>query len=466
MKPSEILRPFFDKAGWLLPGSGPQAHDKLFAILDTLSANQAEQNARIAKLEEGVPELPFKPVVKRDLTTASEPPLGRAAELSYMLSKFVTREKELEAASGGLYAKDDVLIRKAEALLATPTVKPDATVEPAEQPASVEAEAREWAEKMVYEYEHHSKNLAIGNYRGTVGSSVFLPDFTTELLGKTRKDWRGFIADALTAFAARAVERYKASTAASEIDFADRMKVTEDRADAAEKRVAELTEQRDELSATVENFHRLIDAAQDQPKGTTSMDSLDTRIESLVKEKARRVYYQDIVYAVCNTLDRINRSIGLMGHLGYTNSTVVCGTVDTPSDQVQKLMREVENRIDNQKKSITQLDAKLEAFRKRLICHHCGEVVPNESADNHWQLCQMNPARELERKLDAAEKRVAELEKELGDVTPIIRELRLNHIRGKLEAAESEARRLRGLINEHYEAMQKLLAPRTEGGAA
>ena len=43
-------------------------------------------------------------------------------------------------------------------------------------------------------------------------------------------------------------------------------------------------------------------------------------------EKARRIYYQDIVYAVCNQLDRI--------FLGR----VVCGTVDSPSTKVQELM--------------------------------------------------------------------------------------------------------------------------------
>lgn len=47
-------------------------------------------------------------------------------------------------------------------------------------------------------------------------------------------------------------------------------------------------------------------------------------------EKKRRVYYQDIVYAVCNSLDQIDGKRPGQG--------VVCGTVDTPTKQVQERM--------------------------------------------------------------------------------------------------------------------------------
>jgi hypothetical protein len=53
-------------------------------------------------------------------------------------------------------------------------------------------------------------------------------------------------------------------------------------------------------------------------------------------EKARRVYYQDIVYSVCNALDRIFAKRPGRG--------VVCGTADEPSTQVQELMQEVASR--------------------------------------------------------------------------------------------------------------------------
>lgn len=45
--PSEILRPFFDKAGWLVPGSGPQAHEKLLSILDRLDAELCRIAAKV-----------------------------------------------------------------------------------------------------------------------------------------------------------------------------------------------------------------------------------------------------------------------------------------------------------------------------------------------------------------------------------------------------------------------------------
>ena len=45
--------------------------------------------------------------------------------------------------------------------------------------------------------------------------------------------------------------------------------------------------------------------------------------ELLEDEKRRRIYYQDIVYEVCNHLDCFN------------NRTTVCGTAEEPSNEVQ-----------------------------------------------------------------------------------------------------------------------------------
>lgn len=47
-----------------------------------------------------------------------------------------------------------------------------------------------------------------------------------------------------------------------------------------------------------------------------------------VSEKERRIYYQDIVYAVCNIIER---------NLG---EYVPCGTVDNPTRAVQEVLRE------------------------------------------------------------------------------------------------------------------------------
>ena len=55
------------------------------------------------------------------------------------------------------------------------------------------------------------------------------------------------------------------------------------------------------------------------------------KIEKLEREKKRRVYYQDIVYYICNTLDHIDRE----GERRW----IRCGTIEDPSQEVQ-------NRLD------------------------------------------------------------------------------------------------------------------------
>ena len=52
----------------------------------------------------------------------------------------------------------------------------------------------------------------------------------------------------------------------------------------------------------------------------------------MATEKDRRVYYQDIVYAVCSVLDEID------GNHISKNNAIVCGTVDNPSIEVQQRM--------------------------------------------------------------------------------------------------------------------------------
>lgn len=58
--------------------------------------------------------------------------------------------------------------------------------------------------------------------------------------------------------------------------------------------------------------------------------------EELDDEQKRRIYYQDIVYAVCNSLDRI---FGKRPGKG-----IVCGRMESPTTQVQDHMREIESR--------------------------------------------------------------------------------------------------------------------------
>mgnify|MGYP001617058531 CR=1 FL=1 len=53
-------------------------------------------------------------------------------------------------------------------------------------------------------------------------------------------------------------------------------------------------------------------------------------------EKKRRIYYQDIVYAVCNLLDRLDEKKPGQG--------IICGTVESPSAAVQDRLRTL---VDN-----------------------------------------------------------------------------------------------------------------------
>jgi len=72
------------------------------------------------------------------------------------------------------------------------------------------------------------------------------------------------------------------------------------------------------------------------------------------REKERRVYYQDIVYAVCNLLD---------SHLGYTpGQGIVTGTVETPSTMVSDTLEKVLLRC----KQLDKAEADAAAMRRTM----------------------------------------------------------------------------------------------------
>jgi len=60
---------------------------------------------------------------------------------------------------------------------------------------------------------------------------------------------------------------------------------------------------------------------------------------ALITEKDRRIYYQNIVYHVCNQLDV------------YAGETVVCGTAECPSTEVQDALRRTLSRLENEKRA-------------------------------------------------------------------------------------------------------------------
>lgn len=59
----------------------------------------------------------------------------------------------------------------------------------------------------------------------------------------------------------------------------------------------------------------------------------------MTTEKDRRIYYQNIVYAVCGCLDEINDNHFNRG------TGIVCGNVNEPTREVQDQMHILESRI-------------------------------------------------------------------------------------------------------------------------
>ena len=71
---------------------------------------------------------------------------------------------------------------------------------------------------------------------------------------------------------------------------------------------------------------------------------LREEVRRLEAEKRRRVYYQDIVYAVCNELDKI-RVNDVEGLYRVPGGAVVCGTIEEPSHAVQDDMSKIVKTI-------------------------------------------------------------------------------------------------------------------------
>jgi len=75
-------------------------------------------------------------------------------------------------------------------------------------------------------------------------------------------------------------------------------------------------------------------------------------------EKDRRIYYQDIVYKVCNLLDK---------HCGRKPGTgLVCGTIDEPSDEVQDELSTILNKhtaLKRENERLKEYLAKFEPFK-------------------------------------------------------------------------------------------------------
>ena len=78
-------------------------------------------------------------------------------------------------------------------------------------------------------------------------------------------------------------------------------------------------------------------------------------IDAGITEKQRRVYYQDIVYHVCNALDK-----------AFPGKTV-CGTVEQPSDEVQQRIDSLVSFWEVQQIRIADLQLENERLRRNYI---------------------------------------------------------------------------------------------------
>lgn len=79
------------------------------------------------------------------------------------------------------------------------------------------------------------------------------------------------------------------------------------------------------------------------------------------KEKQRRIYYQDIVYEVCRQLDKaFCRDV-------RKGEGVVCGCLEHPSSEVQRLMAELVRRDHEAVLAWAKGDAGLSCITKRVM---------------------------------------------------------------------------------------------------
>jgi len=103
------------------------------------------------------------------------------------------------------------------------------------------------------------------------------------------------------------------------------------------------------------------------------MQMATVSVEQWQLEKNRRIYYQDIVYSVCNSLDRI------FGNRIQRGEGVVCGTFETPTTNVQDLMKEVEARCQEWVRIKFENQVPQMPSPKTRQCHWCNEFRPLES---------------------------------------------------------------------------------------
>ena len=102
------------------------------------------------------------------------------------------------------------------------------------------------------------------------------------------------------------------------------------------------------LSEQAEEISRVENAAKAAQQDAVHL------VDALEKEKARRIYYQEIVYAVCNILD---------SHFGDRRTIV--GTVDNPSTDVRSRVAVISARAFKNWHEKTHLQEQLDEAMSR-----------------------------------------------------------------------------------------------------
>ena len=129
--------------------------------------------------------------------------------------------------------------------------------------------------------------------------------------------------------------------------------------EAAEQRVAELQKALDGGARwglmRAQELHSEIDELQAE---------VATLSEKLDREKAARIYYQDIVYAVCNVLDEI------LGRNG-PDGGIVCGTLDQPTHEVQDAVRHLQSKLDMRNEHVMILEQQVADAIAGAVCPIC-----------------------------------------------------------------------------------------------
>jgi DNA repair exonuclease SbcCD ATPase subunit len=90
-----------------------------------------------------------------------------------------------------------------------------------------------------------------------------------------------------------------------------------------------------------------------QTDAEQQITQLTEQVERLMKErdkeKSRRVYYQEIVYAVCNAMGVANGN--------KPGTGIVCGTVDRPSTEAQQAIASLTQRVKELEAHVAKLQA-------------------------------------------------------------------------------------------------------------